>query len=460
MAENTVFGPNHPSSEDFASFLEGQLKGRAARRVLLHWAGGCPDCKGAAARLTAVMLGPGAPAGPPPDEDEYDAAISRALVGARLQVAARDKLELRVQEGVRAFHGGFGRYWSLGLPTRVRVEVELRLSWQQRYSSPERMLGHAQAAAVDVDLYLQPEDCGGVRPLEDIRARVHAECANAWRVNDNFAAALEQMKRAFAHWEGGTRDELILAHIHHLHATVLAVLSHYAAAQQALDVALRIYRRHRIRHLAGRVLISKGSYYGEAQEHAKALTLIRRGLRLIDPAEDPTLELAARFNLVSYSVELSQLDTAHRELWGLAARFEKAGQTMNSLRARWLQGKIHFRRGEHERAEREYTAARTGFLAKGHPYDTAMLSFELAVLLRETGRQAQARDLLLEALSVFRSFDLRDYTLAALHLFQQSFEDAASSADQLLGMIGKLEDAVRRSKALAAQAQVRGEDLR
>lgn len=458
MAENTVFGPNHPSSEDFAAFLEGRLKGREARRVLLHWAGGCPDCKEVAASLTAVMLGPRAPARPAAEEDEYDAAISRALVGARSQVTAQEELERQIQEGMKAFPGGFGRYWSLGLPPRVRVEVELRLSWQQRYSDPGAMLSHAQTAAVDVDLHLRPEDCGGVRPLEDLRARAHSDCANAWRVNDNFAAALKQMNRAFACWEGGTRDDLILAHVNQVHATLLADLAQFDRAQGALDVALRIYRRHRLRHLAGRVLISKGSYHGDAQEHEKALALIRRGLRLIDPAEDPTLELAARFNLVSYSLELGQLATAHRELWGLAARFEKAGQTMNSLRARWLQGKIHFRRGEHERAEREYTAARTGFLDKGHPYDTAMLSFELAVLLRETGRTAEGRDLLFGALSIFRSFDLRDYTLAALHLFQQSFEDATSSADLLLGMIGKLEDAVRRSKALAAQAQARGED--
>jgi tetratricopeptide (TPR) repeat protein len=456
MAENTAFGPNHPSSEDFAAFLEGRLKGHNARRVFLHWAGGCPDCKNAAASLTAVMVGPGG--AEPPAEDEYDAAISRALVGARSQVAAQRELERQIQEGVMAFERGFVRYWALGLSVRVRVEVELRLSWQQRYSSPEAMLAHAKAAVVDVDLHLQPEDCGGVRPLEDLRARAHAECANAWRVKDKFAAAFEQMSRSFAHWERGTGDELILAHLHHLHASLLAGLSHYGQAQQALDVALGIYRRHRIRHLEGRVLISKGRYHGEAQEHEKALSLTRRGLRRIDPAEDPTLELAARFNLVSYNVELGELDDAHKQLWGLAARFQKAEQTMNSLRARWLQGKIHFRRGEHERAEREYTAARAGFLAKGHPYDTAMLSFELAVVLREAGRSAEARDLLFQALSVFRGFDLRDYTLAALHLFQQSFEDAASTADLLLGMISKLEDAVHRSKALAAQAQVWSED--
>jgi tetratricopeptide (TPR) repeat protein len=448
-------GSDHPPKASFDAFLHGRLQGNAAGKVLAHWVGRCPACQDHAAPLTALVEGVSRL--PEPRPEEYDEAVDRAFSSALAAKRGLDLFERKVQSGLAAARDRSGSSGELDLPLRVQVEVELRSAWTHRYSNPETMLSHARQAVADADQRMLPEDCGGAAALEDLRARVHSDCANAWRINDNFGAAIDQINRAFGHWRQGTSDELIEAHLHWVHAGILADLHHFDRAQKALDLSLRIYRRNRLSHQQGRTLIAKGGYYGDAQEPGKAVELIRQGLRRIDPAQDPTLELAGKFNLVSYSVDLGRLDDAHREAWGLAARFEQMGQPMNALRARWLQGKIHLCRGEHDRAEREYSAARDGFLERGHPYDTALLSFELAVLRRAKGEREGAERLLLEALSIFQSYDLRDYTLAALHLFQKSFRDGRTSVDLLLRMITDLEGAIRRSRARAAQAQARGE---
>lgn len=98
------------------------------------------------------------------------------------------------------------------------------------------------------------------------------------------------------------------------------------------------------------------------------------------------------------------------------------------LRRRWLLGRIHAGLGDVETARAAFEEVRAGAAERELPYELAMVSLELAVLLLERGETAAARRLAGEMLPIFRSRELHTHAMAALYLFRHAAETETATA--------------------------------
>ncbi len=98
------------------------------------------------------------------------------------------------------------------------MEALLRLSFEERYRDPQRMLLLALAARLAAE-ELDPEGLGAGL-VADFQARAWAEIGNAYRVNEQFDLAEAALGRSQALLEDGTGDILLLARLADIKASL------------------------------------------------------------------------------------------------------------------------------------------------------------------------------------------------------------------------------------------------
>ena len=112
------------------------------------------------------------------------------------------------------------------------IEALLRLSFEQRYRDPHAMLElamFARIAAVNLDpAEHEPE------VIADHQARAWAELGNAYRINDELAAAEEAMGIAEERWRQGTGNLFLLARVADLRASLLSTRRLFSDACELL----------------------------------------------------------------------------------------------------------------------------------------------------------------------------------------------------------------------------------
>lgn len=403
----------------------------------------------------------------PPALEDYDDALSRAFEKALCQAVIEEAIRQKVQAGLESLRRGIDPALEAeeALSVRERIEIDLAHGWELRYSAPAKMLERLKLAVTDAMCNLQPEMCGGKGHYHDLFCRVLTDYANALRVNSSFVQAQSVLGMAFFHLTQGSGDETVKAHLYSIQGVLLGDQRYFPLAQLVLDKALAVYRRYGMPQAAVLTLVSKGSLYGEAQEPEEALPYLKEALSLLDAKKDPGLMRTTRFNLAWSASECGKHQEAKKILWGLAGEFATLGQTMNALRARWLEGKIYFGLDDYTRAARELEAARQGFEEVEQYYDAALVSLELAIVLRALRRTAEARDRIDEAEAIFQQLEIEGSVLLSVQIFRDCFTQKNATAKTLFGYVATLRTALeemerkqRRAveRALEEEAEWRG----
>lgn len=437
-------GGSHPSIEDFSAFLRGHLPRSESSQVLHHWLEQCPQCEGTIEAALHTLETEDSKA------EAYDGPLERAIEAARREELGERRRQLLVQDAVNELRRGVEPDLEEAHSARERIEIDLARGRELRYTSPRAMLKRIELAVVDGHCHLKPEECGGSALYHDLRCRIHIEHANALRVNDLFLSAQAELGKAFKHSALGTGDEALRAHLYRTQASLLGDHHYFELAQHVLDRAFDIYTRCTLAHLAGLTLVLKGHYFIEARKPQEAIAPLTRSLELLDPAIDPDLGLSARFNLAAAMTDCGEAREAKKTLWRLAQEFESRGQHLNSLRARWLEGKIHFALGDGERAARELAAARQGFQEAGQKFDAGLVALELAIVLRTLRRRREAREILAETRALFEVMEIDASVLLNLQIFEDIFRQRDTAARALFEMV-----TILRLAAAEAQRQER-----
>jgi tetratricopeptide (TPR) repeat protein len=258
--------------------------------------------------------------------------------------------------------------------------------------------------------------------IADSRTRAWACIANARRLQSDLSGSEEAFEHAWLHLRMGTGDLLERALLMDLQASLKRDRRQFTAAFKLLQRAVSLFSDLGERHRAGRSLVSLAIIHNQTGEPLVAAELTRRALQLIEPDWEPRLVLSAHHNLVFYLASAGHfLDAqgAYREARPLYRRFPEAW-TQN--RRKWVKGKIARGLGQAGDAESLFLAARDGFLAEGIPYDTALVSLELALLYAEQGRTAELRRLAGEMVPIFASRQIHREALAALAFLQKAVE--------------------------------------
>ena len=200
-------------------------------------------------------------------------------------------------------------------------------------------------------------------------------------------------------------------------------------AHRLLDDVIAVYRQYRDPHLLGRAFLQKGRVDGRVNALEPAIRWLRKGLGLIDPARERSLDLSARHSLMFYLNESGRPREARFLLKASGPEFQRHGSPLLNLRLRRLEGRIYDALGFLGEAEKALIEARQGFADLGVGFSAAAVSLDLAGLYAVQGRAAELRSLAEEMLPIFQSRDLQQETIAALLAFQQ-----AARLEKTIGM--------------------------
>jgi tetratricopeptide (TPR) repeat protein len=392
----------HVTDEEIGRFLSGGLEKNGFLRVARHLASQCRDCQARLARYSPVLFPESfpRPAAPPPDDGAYDEVLDRVTARA-LAVAPRWQEERRqigeAVERLREDRNALKKMrrvskWSL-------VEALIRLSQEARYRDPGEMLELAFLAEF-TSRQLDPKRYGPGQ-IADLRIRALAEYANAYRVNESFDAAEEKFAEAALLYDERSGDPLVMARVLDLLASLRRSQRRLPEAIGLLDTVHGLYQECGERHLAGRALIKQGinvHYDGRPEE---AVKLIRGGIAMLDPERDPQLAVSSQENLLYSLVDSGKLKEARRLLLESGLRQKLAGEPVNLLKLRGVEGKISAGLGSLEQAEATFVEVRRGFLERGMEYDAALLGLELMEVWMRQGRTAEVREMAEEVLDTF-----------------------------------------------------------
>jgi tetratricopeptide (TPR) repeat protein len=303
---------------------------------------------------------------------------------------------------------------------------------EQNFQDPA--LGESLALlAVEVLDHLD-SSCYGFEPLEDLRARAWSYVANSRRVQADLQGAEEAFAFAFSFLRLGTGDPMEKALLLDLKASLLTKQGRFPTALGLLSRAVAIFLEFGETHRAGRALVKTSSVHSIAGEPEKGISLLYRALELIDPAREPRLRLIAWHNLIDNLTETGQFMAAQKLLVKARPLYQRFPQPWFRNPRKWIEGKIARGLGQIDQAEALFLAARDGFLLMDAPYDTALVSLDLASLYAGQGRMMELKPLAEQIVPIFSSRQIHREALGALDYWRQAVGAEQACATLIAGI--------------------------
>lgn len=458
MSESTLrerAAIRHPSDESLAAFMRGNLPRDEAREVVRHLLSGCVSCRKTTGAWWPSELTRGREAAKVVsfEERETPAAHDYRPMFSRVArtLAARERDFAAERRATPDLRGEL-----LALPHNERLE---RIAGDPRYSSwalVESLLGesreHASGEPADAVAFAElataiaerlDEGRYSAAAVHDLRARAWGQLGSALRIQNRVWDAQKALDTARKHLERGSGDPAERCRLLVLQAALYGELKRFDEAFALLDRVIGLAERCGEEHLQGSALIRKARLAAQRDDQESAVELLRQGVALIDPDEDPRLVLVAGHNLVHMLADTGRYDEARERLDETRALHLQFGGRMDHVRFRWLEAKVYQGLGWLEQAAALYEEVRSSFIAEGLGYDVALVSLELAAVYSQRGDGEQVRRLAEEMLPLFSSQKAHQEALAAL-LF---FRDAARKEAATVPLIREVADYLRRWRA-------------
>ncbi|HEX3552265.1 MAG TPA: tetratricopeptide repeat protein [Thermoanaerobaculia bacterium] len=258
--------------------------------------------------------------------------------------------------------------------------------------------------------------------IEDLRARAWAYIGNSHRLRSDLQGAEGAFSAAYGHLHRGTQDPLERAILLDLEASLRRDQRRFEQAFKLLRRAVALFLQSDQRHRAGRSLVKMSTVHHYAGDPEAAIPLLVQAIELIDPEQEPRLLLCARHNLIDDLAEAGRFLEAQRLYRETRPLYRSFPDAWSQNRRHWVKGKIAHGLNQVEQAESLFLAARDGFIGEGIPYDTALVSLELAILYAEQGRMADLKRLAAEMVPIFSSLHIHREALTALAYLKQAVE--------------------------------------
>lgn len=282
----------------------------------------------------------------------------------------------------------------------------------------------------------------GTGIIEDLRARAWAHVGNARRVKSDLKGAEEAFAAAYRHLRAGTKDTLERAILLDLEASLRRDQRRFDTSFRLLRRAVKIFRQNDQHHRAGRSFVNMSTIHHYAGNPEQGIPMLYEALALIDPEQEPRLLLCAKHNLADYLSSAGSFLEAQKIYRDTRPLYRSFSDAWTQNRRKWVKGKIVRGLGQGDQAESLFLAARDGFIAEGIPYDTALVSLELATLYAEQGRSADLKKLAGEMVPIFSSLNIHREALAALAYLKQAAEAERAS----LEVVRNVADYLRRAQ--------------
>ncbi|MEA2604753.1 MAG: helix-turn-helix protein [Acidobacteriota bacterium] len=251
-----------------------------------------------------------------------------------------------------------------------------------------------------------------------------AHLGNARRVKGDLPMAEEGFVRSGKLWEDGAPGDpglLDEAVILSLEVSLRIEQNLLQRGSVLLDRALKADKGP----LKKNLLLQKARLLEWSGDYEGAVSTLRQVTPFISDVEEPRLLCIQRFNLGANLCHVGRYQEAEAllpELRGLTVRL---GNGLDSVRLRWLEGRISSGLGRVEEALSALSLVRSEFASLGIAYDAAVATLELSVLYLEQGRNEEVQVLSRQMAPIFQMQGVHREALAALNLFGQAAERKA-----------------------------------
>ncbi len=352
------------------------------------------------------------------------------LLDVPIQARALAKLSIRERGRYRRARnlmaeGGIQAIPKAGmcLSGRGVYEAILAQSWSIRFDDPDEMVRLAKIA-----LDLAQSFSSRTKWTVDLQARTWGELANAFRVADRLRSAQLAFGEAYALLQRGTGDPYLKARLFDLEASLLGALREFPMALRRLSSLSNLYLDIGEAHLAGRALITSALYTLYDGDAEKAISLNQRGIHLIDQSKDSALFMQAVHNHLLSLVDLKLYPQAQRVLFDNRRNLIYKNR-INSLRLRWLEGRINYGIGKLTSAEIAFRETKEGFSSSYMSFHTAVLSLELAMVLKSLDRTEEALEEVVAARKLLLSLEIYREYLGSVIFLEELFQRGEVTAE-------------------------------
>jgi tetratricopeptide (TPR) repeat protein len=297
-----------------------------------------------------------------------------------------------------------------------------------------------------------------------LRAFALAHVANAERVQCQVRAAEARWEEAEPLWQAGAAaypgrlDE----------AQWLSLKASQRIEQRRLTEALQLVEEAEAID-CGALAVTLGLKKGRILEYMgfydqAIATLMAVGAQLGAEGE-LRLRLAQRQNLGVNFCHSGQAVAAADLLPELRRLTTERGVALESLRVRWLEGRVAMALGKRPEARAILESVRHSWVELGNSYEMALVSLELAAIYLEEGRTAEVKALAPQLVLVFRSEDGHDEAAKAVGLFCETVRQELATAELARDIVAflyrawhdpilRFEEAGRRSRGVASDPKL------
>jgi transcriptional regulator with XRE-family HTH domain len=220
---------------------------------------------------------------------------------------------------------------------------------------------------------------GETRCVQRLQGAVLGHFANALRVAGDPPAAAEKFPHACRLWKsgtGGTSDFVSEARLLSLEASLCIDQRRPKEALEMIRHALRSASQGEKKKL----LLQRADALSLSGSLEGAIVALREATSFISRAAEPRLYFVLQFNLANNLLQAGRLEEAEELFPDLRELAAQLGNDLDSLRLRWLEGRLAASLGRREAAIAALQAVRQGFADRKIAYDTALASLELAAL--------------------------------------------------------------------------------
>jgi transcriptional regulator with XRE-family HTH domain len=252
--------------------------------------------------------------------------------------------------------------------------------------------------------------------------------ANARRVSTDLRGAKGDFARALKLWQAGAAAKpglLAEWRILDLEASLRRDDRHFA---EALDLHTRA-RKVAPPEAEGRILLKQATTLQQQNKAELAAATLVEAKPLVDSQCEPHQMYSLRYNLAAALIDLEKYTEAEDLLPKVRELAAALRKELDQVRVVWLSGKVSAGLGRTAEAEAAFRQVEQEFATRKMPYDRALVSLDLAVLLLGQGRTAEVRELAVAMERIFKAEEIDREALAALKLFCDAARKEAATVE-------------------------------